>query len=208
MKFFLAISRGIDDATTAVGRVMWWLTLFMVVIGFINVVGRYGFSLISDLFGSDVASFLSGNRYLELQTYSYDLVFLIGAAYVLRTDAHVRVDIVFSNLPNRVKAMVDIVGAAIFLIPFSIMGIWFSQSYVARSWSSLEFSPNPGGLARYPLKTVIIVAFALLIAQGISEIIKNVAFLSGHPTSRSIHALQAKGPEPATGGAAEDVEAV
>ena len=208
MKFFLAISRGIDDATTALGRIMWWLTLFMVLVGFVNVVGRYGFNLISRTFGGDVAAFLSGNRYLELQTYSYDLVFLIGAAYVLRVDAHVRVDILFSNLPNRVKALIDIFGSAIFLIPFSIMGIWFSQSYVARSWSSMEISPNPGGLARYPIKTAIIVAFALLIAQGISEIIKNVAFLSGHPRSRSIHALETPAPQAATGGAADDVEAL
>lgn len=208
MKFFLALSRGIDDATTAIGRIMWWLTLFMVLVGFVNVVGRYGFPLISALFGQDVAAAVSGNVYLELQTYSYDLVFLLGAAYVLRADAHVRVDILFSTFSNRVKAIVDIVGSLIFLVPFSVMGIWFSQSYVARSWGTLEISPNPGGLARYPIKTVIIVAFALLIIQAVSELIKNVAFLSGHPNSRSIHALEPKGPAPATGGAATDVEAL
>ena len=208
MKFFLAISKGIDDATTALGRVMWWLTLFMVLVGFVNVVGRYGFELISSLFGQAVARAVSGNIYLELQTYSYDLVFLLGAAYVLQTDSHVRVDIVFSNLSNRVKAIIDVVGGLLFLIPFAIMGIWFSQSYVTRSWLNMEISPNPGGLARYPIKTVIIIAFALLIIQGLSEIIKNVAFLSGHPNSRSIHALKPKTPEPPTAGATDDVEAL
>lgn len=208
MKFFLALSKGIDDATTALGKVMWWLTLFMVLVGFVNVVGRYGFPVISALFGQDVAAAVSGNVYLELQVYAYDLVFLLGAAYVLRTDAHVRVDILFTQFSNRVKAWVDIFGTLIFLIPFAIMGIWFSQSYVTRSWLNMEISPNPGGLARYPIKTVIIVAFALLIVQGISELIKNVAFLSGHPSSRSIHALEPKGPMQATGGAADDVEAL
>lgn len=187
---------------------MWWLTLFMVLVGFVNVVGRYGFDLITSLFGQAVARAVSGNRYLELQVYAYDLVFLLGAAYVLRTDSHVRVDIVFSNLSNRIKAIIDVVGGLIFLIPFSIMGIWFSQSYVARSWMSMEISPNPGGLARYPIKTVIIVAFVLLIAQGVSEMIKNIAFLSGHPNSRSIHALEPKPAEPPTGGATDDVEAL
>lgn len=208
MKFFLAISQGIDDATTALGRVMWWLTLFMVLVGFVNVVGRYGFDLITSLFGQAVARAVSGNVYLELQTYSYDLVFLLGAAYVLQADSHVRVDIVFSNLSNRVKAIIDIVGGLIFLIPFSIMGIWFSQSYVTRSWLGGEISPNPGGLPRYPIKTVIIIAFALLIVQAISEIIKNVAFLSGHPKSRSIYALEPAASEPPTGGTTGDVEAL
>ena len=208
MKFFLALSKGIDDATTSLGKIMWWLTLFMVLVGFINVVGRYGFGFISGIFGQNVASAISGNVYLELQTYAYDLVFLLGAAYVLRTDAHVRVDILFTQFSNKVRAWIDIFGTLVFLIPFAVMGIWFSQSYVTRSWTNLEISPNPGGLARYPLKTVIIIAFALLIVQGISELIKNVAFLSGHPNSRSIHAQEPKSPMAATGGAADDVEAV
>ena len=84
VKFVMAVSRGIDDATTGIGRVMWWLTLFMVLVGFVNVVGRYGFDVIAGLFGSGVAHAVSGNTYLELQTYAYDLVFLMGAAYVLR----------------------------------------------------------------------------------------------------------------------------
>ena len=208
MKFFLALSKGIDDATTSLGKIMWWLTLFMVLVGFVNVVGRYGFGFISGIFGQDIASAVSGNVYLELQTYAYDLVFLLGAAYVLRADAHVRVDILFTQFSTKVRAWIDIFGTLIFLIPFSIMGIWFSQSYVARSWANLEISPNPGGLARYPLKTVIIIAFALLIVQGVSELIKHIAFLAGHPNSRSIHAVEPKPAIAATGGAADDVEAL
>lgn len=187
MKFFLAVSQGIDAATTLIGKLMWWLTLFMVVIGAYNVVTRYAFDQIAWLFGRRAAEVLSGNLYLELQTYSYDLVFLLGAAYVLRTDSHVRVDIIFSRLVPRARAWIDIIATFLFLFPFCWLGIYFSQSYVARSWRQLEISPNPGGLPRYPLKTVIIIMFALLAVQGISELIKNIAFLRGHPDSRSVH---------------------
>jgi TRAP-type mannitol/chloroaromatic compound transport system permease small subunit len=190
LRFFLAFSKGIDSVTTALGRAMWWLTLFMVLIGAYNVFTRYAFGTIANLFGDRVALLLSGNVYLELQTYAYNLVFLLGAAYVLKADAHVRVDIVFSQLSARARSWIDILGATLFLIPFCTLGIFFSQSYVARSWLRLEVSPNPGGLPRYPIKTVIVIAFALLIAQAISETIKNVAFLRGHPDSGSIHAQE------------------
>ena len=188
MKFFLALARGIDAFTTAVGRLMWWLTLFMVLVGVYNVLTRYGFHVVAAIFGQAAAEKASGNTYLELQTYSFNLVFLLGAAYVLRTDGHVRVDVVFTNLSGRVKAWIDIIATAVFLVPFSLMGIYFSHHYVAASWRVHEMSPNPGGLARYPIKTVIVIAFAMLIAQGISEIIKNIAFLSGRKGSRSMYA--------------------
>jgi TRAP-type mannitol/chloroaromatic compound transport system permease small subunit len=187
LRFFLALSEGIDAVTGLFGKLMWWLSLFMVLIGAYNVVTRYAFDQIAQLFGERVARVMSGNRYLELQTYSYDLIFLLAAAYVLSADSHVRVDIIFSQLGSRARAWIDIIGTFLFLFPFCALGIYFSQSYVARSWRQMEISPNPGGLARYPIKTVIIVAFALLVVQGISELIKNIAFLRGHPDSRSIH---------------------
>ena len=193
MKFFLSVARGIDAFTTVIGKLMWWLTLFMVLVGVYNVLTRYGYSVVAAVFGEAIAEKASGNTYLELQTYAYDLVFLLGAAYVFRTDGHVRVDVVFSTLKARVKAWIDIVATVLFLVPFSMMGIYFSHRYVSSSWRAHEMSPNPGGLARYPIKTVIVIAFALLIAQGISEIIKNIAYLSGREDSGSMYA--AKEPE-------------
>jgi TRAP-type mannitol/chloroaromatic compound transport system permease small subunit len=192
LKFFLAMSKGIDDFTTIIGKLMWWLTLFMVLVGVYNVLTRYGFHYVAAVFGQAVAEKASGNTYLELQTYSYNLVFLLGAAYVFRSDGHVRVDVVFTNLPPRVKAWIDILATILFLLPFCLMGIYFSHHYVAASWRVHEMSPNPGGLARYPIKTVIVIAFALLIAQGLSEIIKNVAFLTGRRDSRSMYATLAE----------------
>ena len=187
--FPLAVSRGIDATTTAIGMAMWWVTLFMVVVGFMNVVGRNFYSFILDTFGSGVAHFMSGSPHIALQTYGYDLVFLLGAAYVFRTDAHVRVDVVFSQLPYRVRSWIDIGGILLFLFPFCWLGLFYSQSYIGRSWASLETSMN-SGLPIYPIKTVIVVAFVLLITQSISELIKHVAFLAGHPNSRSVHALE------------------
>ncbi len=173
MKILLGVARAIDGFSTAIGKCMWWLTLAMVLIGAYNVITRY--------LGQYLGVQLSANVYLELQTYAFDLVFLLGAAYVLRADAHVRVDIIYSRLGARARAWIDIFGTFAFLIPFCLMGLYFSVGYVERSWATLEQSPNPGGLPRYPIKTVILIAFAMLIAQGLSEVIKNVAFLRRMP---------------------------
>jgi TRAP-type mannitol/chloroaromatic compound transport system permease small subunit len=197
MGFLLSISRGIDDVTTLLGKVTWWLTLAMVLIGFVNVVTRY--------VGRTIGVALGGTEYIVLQTYAYDLVFLLGAAYVLRVDGHVRVDILFQALSNRAKAWVDIFGISVFLVPFALLGIHLSGRYVATSWRQQEINMNAGGIPIYPIKTVIVVAFALLLVQGLSELIKNVAFLAGHPHSRSLYAEPE--PEPIVSDAAEAAEA-
>lgn len=199
MNFFLGIARGIDIITSFIGRLMAWLTLFLVLVGAFNVFTRYGFSFISDNFGEEVAHALSGNRYLELQTYAFSLVFLLGAAYVFRKDGHVRVDIIFSNLGNKAKAWIDIIASFVMLFPFCWLGMYTAaantsrngriiKSYIAKAWDSLEMSANPGGLPQYPLKTVIVIAFCLLFVQGISEVIKNIAFVAGVENSGSVHA--------------------
>ena len=196
MTFLLAIARGIDATTTVLGKLTWWASLLLVLIGVQNVVARYGYQQIRGVFGDDVAAALSNNTFLELQTLLYNVIFLLGAAYVLRVDAHVRVDIVYARLHRRTRAWIDIVGTVVFLFPFAWMGIYFGHTYVARSWAQLEMSPNPGGLARYPIKTLIIVAFALLIVQGVSQIIKHVAFLRGIADSGSPHDAPDQSDEP------------
>jgi TRAP-type mannitol/chloroaromatic compound transport system permease small subunit len=186
--FLLGMTRGIDAGTRALGVVAWWSSLAMVLIGAENVIARYGYNLIYDTLGEGVARALSNNTYFELQSLLYNIVFLIGAAYVLQVDGHVRVDIIFSQLSARKRAWIDIFGTLFFLWPFAILTVHFSQRYVASSWSAQEFSPNAGGLPRYPIKTLIVVAFALLMVQGLSQIIKHAAFLRGHPASGSIYA--------------------
>lgn len=188
MGVFLGVARAIDAVTGIIGKAMWWVTLFMVAIGVYNVVTRYFYGPLERLVGIDAARRMTGNTFLELQVYAFDLIFLLGAAYVLRMDGHVRVDILFANYGPRAKAVTDLLGIWLFLVPFSVIGIAFSVPYVRRSWQVMEMSPNPGGLARYPLKTAIIVAFALLLLQAVSLTIRHVAFLAGHPRSGSVHA--------------------
>ena len=171
MERWLAISRTIDRANEKIGFAVGWLTLAMVLIGAYNAIVRY----LGRFMGWNLAS----NAYIELQWYLFSLVFLLGAAYTLRRGAHVRVDVLYGRLSERGKAWIDLVGSIVFLVPFSVFGLWVSWPSVKNSWAILEVSPDPGGLPRYPIKSMILVGFALLILQGISEIVKQIAVLRG-----------------------------
>jgi len=173
MSALLLIARIIDALNGSIGRAMGWVALVMVAIGVINVIGRY--------LGATLGMQLSSNAMLEAQVYAYGLVFLLAAAYVLCRNGHVRVDVIYATRSLRTRAWVDLLGTIFFLIPFCIFVLYFSVDYVARSWSVLESSPNPGGLPRYPIKSVILLGFSMLLLQGISEIIKRVAWLRGVP---------------------------
>ncbi len=188
MNGLLKISSIIDWFSTKVGQIMWWLTLAMVLIGVENVIARYAYDQISTVFGQGVARVLSNTTLLELQWYLYSMVFLLGASYVFKSNSHVRVDIIYSNLRPRTQAKIDIFGILFLMLPFMIFGMYYSWPSVTKSWQQHEMSPDPGGLARYPIKTVVIIAFVMLFLQGISELIKNIAFLRGHTKSNSMHA--------------------
>lgn len=177
----LTIARTIDTVAITVGKVMFWTSLIMVLLGVYNVITRY--------LGTFMGVQLSSNTYLELQTYAYNLIFLLGAPYVLLKNSHVRIDLISDRLSHHQRAAMDIFGAIFLLVPLCLMGIYFSQGYVATSFRQLETSPNPGGLLRYPIKFIIIVAFVLLILQALSETIKNIAYLRGVENSGSIHDL-------------------
>lgn len=123
---------------------------------------------------------LSSNMWIELQWYLFSIVFLLGAAYTLKADDHVRVDVLYSRLSRTGKAWINILGTLLFLIPFCGVVLWMSMSFVTNSWAILEGSPDPGGLPRYPIKTVIPVALVLVIAQGMSLVIREVAVLRGY----------------------------
>jgi TRAP-type mannitol/chloroaromatic compound transport system permease small subunit len=159
----------IERFSDLTGRLLYWLTLAMVLIGSYNAVVRY--------LGRYIGSDLSSNAYIELQWYLFSLVFLLGAAYTLKEDAHVRVDVLYSRLSERGKAWINLLGTLLFLIPFCALMIWVSWSSVASSWSVLEMSPDPGGLPRYPIKTVIPIGFALLILQGVAHSVKYATVL-------------------------------
>ncbi|RCJ39506.1 C4-dicarboxylate ABC transporter substrate-binding protein [Nostoc punctiforme NIES-2108] len=171
MEKLLRISNIIDNCTERIGRFTSWLVLVMIVLGVWNVIGRY----LGRISGNNFTS----NAYIESQWYIFDLVFLLGAAYTLKHNEHVRVDIFYSNWPPRRKALADLVGTIFFLIPFCIITIAFSWDAVVASWQIKEASSDPGGLPRYPIKAMIIVGFVLLIFQGISQAIKNLVILQG-----------------------------
>lgn len=172
MERWLRLARGIDRISEWTGRIVIWLTLAMVVAGAYNAVVRY-----LDRF---TGLGLSSNTYIELQWYLFSLVFLLGGAYALRHDAHVRVDVVYGRLSARGRAWVDALGAAFLLIPFCVLMLIVAWPSVANSWALREVSPDPGGLPRYPIKTAIPVAFTLLLLQGGAMFVRAVAVLRGH----------------------------
>ncbi len=171
MHKLLRLSRAIDQLNEKIGQFTLWLVLLMVGIGVWNVLGRY--------IGKAIGQNLTSNALIESQWYIFDLVFLLGAAYTLKHNEHVRVDVFYGNWSRKWKALADVFGTIFFLIPFSLLIIYFSWGTIVQSWITRETSPDPGGLARYPLKSMIIVSFVLLIIQGISEIIKNWAIYTG-----------------------------
>lgn len=171
MQTLLRFSGIIDVVNERIGRLISWLVLIMVLLGVYNAVTRK----LSQTIGVD----LSSNTYIEAQWYMFSLVFLWGAGYALKHQAHVRVDILYSRVSERVKAWIDIIGTCLFLLPLSILIVWVSYSYAADSWAILEGSPDPGGLPRYLIKSAIPAAFILLIFQGLSELVKQIAFLRG-----------------------------
>ncbi|QGM21858.1 TRAP transporter small permease subunit [Spiribacter sp. 2438] len=173
MNTLRAFSRQIDRLTDWVGFALRWLALALVAVGVINVVGRY--------LGAQLGMQLSSNALLEFQLQAFSVIFLLGASYLLRHDGHIRVDILNNQLKPRTRAWIDLVGTVGFLLPFCLVMIHFSVDFVVRSWSRLEVSPNPGGLPLYPIKTMLLVAFVLLLLQGISHAIKCLDRLAGAP---------------------------
>lgn len=166
-----ALPRAIDRVSDLAGRSVLWLVAVMVVIGAYNALARY--------LNRFTEANLASNAYLEAQWYLFSLVFLLGAAYALKEDAHVRVDVLYGRLGVRGRAWIDLLGTLLFLIPFCVLMLWVSWPSVAASWRVREVSPDPGGLPRYPIKAVILVAFALLLLQGVSQALKQVALLRG-----------------------------
>ena len=176
MQKLLRLSGLIDALNEKIGRSISWLVLAMVLLGVYNAVTRK----LSQTIGLD----LSSNSYIEAQWYMFSLIFLLGAGYTLKNKAHVRVDILYSRVSRRAQAWIDIFGTVAFLMPVTLLILWVSLPYAGDSWKIMEMSPDPGGLPRYLIKSVIPIAAILLIVQGVSELITLVAYLRGviqHP---------------------------
>ena len=171
MRTWLAIANAIDRFSVRVGRIACWLTLAMVLVASYNTIARY--------LGQDLQRNLTSNALLEAQWYLFSIVFLLGAAYTLKQDAHVRVDVVYDRLGRKGRAWINLVGSIFFLVPFCLFVLWSSWNPVINSWRVMEVSPDPGGLPRYPIKTLLPIAFALILLQGIASLVRQVAMLRG-----------------------------
>lgn len=189
LRALLKVSRIIDAITEQVGKLSDWIVLITIAVGFYNVAARY--------IGRFIGMQLASNTFIELQWYLFSLMFFFGFAYILKHGANVRVDFLYATWSERRRALIDLLGTVLFLIPFCIMGIWVTLNPVLLSWGLLpdgtwgswEISSDAGGLPRAPIKTMLIVAFVLLLLQAISQTIKYVAVLMGY--TRVAQALEA-----------------
>ena len=167
MNILLYFSRRIDWITEKIGKSVGWLLLAAVLIS-------AGNALIRKAFG------LSSNAFLEAQWYLFGAVFMLGAGYVFLHDQHVRIDVASSRISRRKQIWIDVVGIALFLLPLCCFVVWTSLPSLQTAIMSKEVSANPGGLLRWPVYALVPVGFAFLAMQSLSELIKRVAFLTGH----------------------------
>ncbi len=166
MTLLLKLSQLIDWLNERVGKGAFWLVLIMTLISSGNATYRFIFND-------------SSNGMLEIQWYLFAAVFLLCSPYTLQKNEHVRIDVLSSKLSPRGLAVIDIIGTLFFLLPMVIAVMWLSLPLVAESYRIHEYSANAGGLIRWPVKILLPIGFALLALQGISEMIKRIAFLQG-----------------------------
>ena len=169
MKLIRQIVHMIDSLNTRIGYAVSWLSTVLVLVVCYDVFTRY---------------FLrkSSVGVQELEWHIFAVLFLLAAAYTLKVDNHVRVDVIYTQLSPRGKAWINMLGGLIFLIPFSILVIWASQGFISMSWAIQETSPDPGGLPyRYLLKAMIPVGFSLVLLQGIALILRSFCTVIGRP---------------------------
>jgi len=166
LKALLRFAAGVDRLNDLVGRAVFWLVFLAVLVSTLNALARYALGL-------------GSNAWLEAQWYMFSLTFLFAAAWTHRIDGHVRVDVLYNRFGERTRAWVDVLGGLLFLLPTTLILAWLSWPMVSLSIGTWEGSPDPGGLPRWPIKVAIPIGFLLLTLQGVSEIIKRVAFLRG-----------------------------
>lgn len=174
MRLLLSVSALIDAMNEKIGLICNWLVLLACVVSAGNAMVRYAYDQ-------------SSNAWLEVQWYMFAVIVMFGAAYTLRKNEHVRVDILYMTLSRRGQLWIDILGTLIFLIPTCAILAWLSWPFFMQSYNVLEASSNAGGLLRWPIKLVLPLGFALVALQGISELIKRVAFLNDY----SVDSLEA-----------------
>ena len=166
MAGLLAIARGIDRVNELIGRWVSWLILLAVVVSAGNAVVRKTFNA-------------SSNAWLELQWYLFGAACLLAAAYTLKQNEHIRIDVIYGLFSRRAQHWIDLFGHVFFLMPFVILMIAYFIPYVGLSFRTGEVSSSAGGLVIWPAKSLLLIGFSLLGLQGISEVIKKIAIMNG-----------------------------
>lgn len=168
MRFLLKFSAIVDIVNEKIGVVCNWLVLLACLVSGGNAMVRYAYDS-------------SSNAWLEVQWYMFAVIVMFGAAYTLKRNEHVRVDLLYMMLSRRGQLWIDILGTLIFLLPTCLILAWLSWPFFMQSFAIGEHSSNAGGLIRWPIKAVLPLGFLLVALQGLSELIKRVAFLIGIP---------------------------
>jgi TRAP-type mannitol/chloroaromatic compound transport system permease small subunit len=166
VRSLLALARAIDALNDRVGRAVSWLVLGAVLVSAGNALARYGLDL-------------SSNAWLEIQWYLFAAIFLLASGWTLQRNAHVRIDVLSSRYSQRARAWIDLLGGMLFLMPMALLILHFSWPMFVQSYVGHEISSDAGGLVRWPVKLLIPLGFALLVLQGVSEMIKRIGFLRG-----------------------------
>ena len=166
MKALLALSRAIDGLNQRIGKLAGWLVLAAVLVSAGNSVVRKVFDT-------------SSNAFLEAQWYMFATLFLLCGAYTLLKQEHVRIDVIYLRFSRRTQVGIDIFGTVLFLLPMCLLMFYLCWPYFTNAFISGETSANAGGLIQWPVKMMMPLGFALLAVQGVSEIIKRIAWLKG-----------------------------
>jgi TRAP-type mannitol/chloroaromatic compound transport system permease small subunit len=164
LKALLPATRVVDAATTWIGKRLAWLILAAVLVSAVNASVRKIFDT-------------SSNSWLELQWVLFSIVFLLCSPWTLLANEHIRIDIVNNALPKRVRDSIDVIGHALFLLPLTIVMIITGIPFFYRSFEINEQSGNAGGLPQWPSKALVMIAFAMLLIQGLSELVKRIAVM-------------------------------
>lgn len=181
MQGLLRFSRGVDALNAWVGKWVIWLILGSTVISGLNAVVRKAFNT-------------SSNAYLEVQWYLFAASFMLAAGYTLLHGEHVKIDVIASKLSKRKQIWIDIIGFTLFLTPVCIVILYYGIPFFLQGFRSGEMSSNAGGLVRWPVYLMMPLGFALLLLQGLSELVKRIAFLKGLIPDPTVK-LVAKTPE-------------
>ena len=163
---FLRISRAIDRLNEKIAHAVGWALLAAVVICTVNALVRYTLNM-------------GSNAWLEIQWYLFGAMFMLAAAHTLKRDEHVRIDVVTGRFSRRTQVWIDLIGYLLFLMPVSLLILYYGAPFALLSLQSGEMSSNAGGLILWPAKMLVPLGFLLMVLQGVSEIIKRIAFLAG-----------------------------